>query len=769
MKVSVRDLVEFVLRSGDLVWTMNGHSRTTEGIKAHQFIQKGYGKEYQPEVRLSYFFEQDGMNIEIHGRADGIIQRDTGICIDEIKSTTRDLDLLDEMFSEVHWAQVKCYAFIYASQTELTAIDVQLTYYHLEHGEIRVYTHSYTFKELKKFFFELVENYLQWAKSLQVWKKNRDISIRNMQFPYPSYRDGQRELVIAAYKTIEQGKKLFVKAPTGIGKTMATLFPALKALSNGSTSQIFYLTAKTITRTVAEKALSELQNQGLRIKSLTLTAKEKICFQPGEPCAPEECSYAKGYYDRVRSGVEEIFKQDLWNRSQIEKYAQKHTICPFEFSLDLSLWADIVICDYNYVFDPRVYLRHLFLEGGEYLFLIDEAHNLVDRARDMFSAELAKEPFLELKKEVKDNYPQLAKRMQKVNLQMGKLKRERVEDFQKNFPDALYPCLQQFIYEADRFLKDEKIVPWKEKLLELYFKVQGFLRTTEYYDERYITLYKESKEGFSVKLFCLDPSRLLSEAFKRGRAAILFSATLSPIEYFMKILGGEETAYKLKLNSPFPAENLCLMVHAGISTRYKKRETSYDPLAELIATVVNIKKGNYLVFFPSYDYLLQVYERFKEQTQKVRILVQTPGMTESEREDFLEQFLEDPVEPLVGFALMGGIFGEGIDLKGSRLSGAIIVSVGLPQLCLEREMIRSYFQSTLNQGFEYAYMYPGLNKVFQAVGRVIRSDEDRGVVLLVDERFGRLNYLHLFPPEWKNIHNVSKLHEVQGVIRSFWN
>lgn len=769
MKVSVRDLVEFVLRSGDLVWTTNGHSRTTEGIKAHQFIQKGYGKEYQPEVRLSYSFEQDGMNIEIHGRADGIIQRDTGICIDEIKSTTRDLDLLDEMFSEVHWAQVKCYAFIYASQTELAAIDVQLTYYHLDHGETRVYTHSYTFEELKNFFIELVENYLQWAKSLQVWKENRDISIHNLVFPYPFYRAGQRELVIATYKTIEQGKKLFVQAPTGIGKTMATLFPALKALSNGATSQIFYLTAKTITRTVAEKALCELQHQGLRIKTLTLTAKEKICFQPGDPCDPEICSYAKGYYDRVRRGIEEIFREDLWNRSQIEKYAQKHTICPFEFSLDLSSWADIVICDYNYVFDPRVYLRHLFLDGGEYLFLIDEAHNLVDRAREMFSAELVKESFLEFQKEVKGSYPQLAKRMQKVNLQMGKLRRERVENFQKNFPDTLSPSLQHFMSEVDRFLKEEKIVPWKEKLLELYFKVQGFLRTAEYYDERYITLYDESKEGFSVKLLCLDPSRLLTEAFKRGRAAILFSATLSPIEYFMKILGGEETAYKLKLNSPFPEENLCLMLHAGISTRYAKRETSYDPLAELIATVVNIKKGNYLVFFPSYDYLLQVYERFKEQNQEVRTLVQTPGMTESEREDFLDQFQEDPVESLIGFALMGGIFGEGIDLKGSRLSGAIIVSVGLPQLCLEREMIRSYFQSTLNQGFEYAYMYPGLNKVFQAVGRVIRSDEDRGVVLLVDERFGRLSYMHLFPPEWENIHNVSKLHEIQGVIRSFWN
>lgn len=768
MKVSVRDLVEFELRSGDLVWAANGHSRTLEGMKAHQFIQKRYGQEYQPEVRLSYLYEQDGMNIEIHGRADGIIQEDTGFCIDEIKSTTRDLDLLDEMFSEIHWAQAKCYAFIYAAQTDLKAIDVQLTYYNLDNGETRILRHTYTFEELKEFFISLVGSYLRWAKRIQVWKEIRDRTIKNLVFPYRSYRAGQRELIIATYKTIEQGKKLFVQAPTGIGKTIATLFPGLKALFSGLISQIFYLTAKTITRTVAEKALIELQNQGLRIKRLTLTAKDKICFQPEDPCDPEKCIYAKGYYDRVRLGIADIFEHDIWTRSEIEEYARKYSICPFEFSLDLSPWADIVICDYNYVFDPRVYLRHLFLEGGDYLFLIDEAHNLVDRAREMFSAELMKKPFLELKKEVKGSYPQLAKRMQKVNLQMGKLKKERMEDFQKNSPDVLYPSLHQFIQEAERFLKEEKDAPWKDKLLDLYFQVQGFIRASEYYDERYVTLYKESKENFNVKLYCLDPSRLLAEAFKRGRAAILFSATLSPIEYFMKILGAEESAYKLKLKSPFDEKKLCLMMHTGISTRYTQRETSYDPLAEVISTVVNSRKGNYLIFFPSYDYLLRVYDRFDSQNQGVRTLVQTPGMSEAEREAFLAQFQKDPDESLVGFALMGGIFGEGIDLKGSRLSGAIIVGVGLPQLCLEREMIRSYFQSTLNQGFEFAYMYPGLNKVFQAVGRVIRTEEDRGIVMLIDERFGHLSYIRLFPPEWKNILSISKLPEIQEVIQSFW-
>lgn len=769
MRVSVRELVEFVLQSGDLQATANGPSRTLEGIKAHQFIQKAYGQEYQPEVRMSYVSEQDGIELEIHGRADGIIQKETGICIDEIKSTTRDFEQWEESFSEIHWAQVKCYAYIYAVQAGLTTIEVQLTYYQLNYGETRILTRTYSFEDLQNFFTGVVQSYLHWAKNIQAWTETRNLSIQKLVFPYRSYRPGQRELVIAVYKTIEQRKKLFAQAPTGIGKTVATLFPALKSLAEGLTSELFYLTAKTMTRTVAEKTLSDLQNQGLRIKRLTLTAKDKICFLPDSSCDPKECPYARSYYDRVRLAIEEIFEEDSWTRAIVEAYAYKHSVCPFEFSLELTQWADIVICDYNYVFDPRVYLRHLFLEGGDYLFLVDEAHNLVDRAREMFSAEIVKEPFLKLKKEVQTDYPQLGKRLQKINTQLGKLKKEQTVDFQKDPPTELYSCLQQFSKETERFLREEKSVPWKEEVLDLYYKTLGFLRTAEYYDERYVTLYKQGQEGFSVKLYCLDSSLLLAESFKRGRAAILFSATLSPIEYLMKMLGGEGSSYKLRLSSPFPPENLCLMFHAGISTRYTQRDSSYDQLAEVIKTVVKSKTGNYLIFFPSYVYLQQVYERFVLQNQEIRTILQTPGMIEDEREVFLAQFQENPEETLVGFSLLGGIFGEGIDLTGSRLSGAVIVGVGLPQICLERDLIRDYFQATLKRGFEYAYMYPGLNKVLQAVGRVIRTEQDRGVVLLVDERFARSSYRKLYPREWQPLHYISNLQAIEEQSRAFWN
>lgn len=769
MRVSVRELVEFVLRSGNLQSTAKGPSRTLEGIKAHQFIQKAYGQEYQPEVSLSYVYIQEGRELEIHGRADGIIQKETGICIDEIKSTTRDFGQWDESFSDIHWAQVKCYGYIYAAQVGLKVIEVQLTYYQLNSGETQIFTRSYSLEDLEDFFIKVVQSYLDWAKKIESWAEVRNLSIHSLAFPYPSYRSGQRELVIAVYKTIEQGKKLFAQAPTGIGKTMATLYPALKSLAEGLSREVFYLTAKTMTRTVAEKALSDLQNHGLRIKRLTLTAKDKICFLPDSTCDPVECPYARGYYDRVRLAVEEIYEEDSWNRAMIENYAHKHSVCPFEFSLDLTQWADLVICDYNYVFDPRVYLRRLFLEGGDYLFLVDEAHNLVDRAREMFSAEIVKEPFSKLKKKVQTDSPLLGKKLQKVNGQLGKLKKEQTEDFQIDPPTELYPSLHQFVKAAEVFLREEQSVPWKEEFLDLYFKTLGFLRTAEYYDERYNTLYKQGQEGFSVKLYCLDPSLLLAESFKRGRAAILFSATLSPIEYFMKILGGEESSYKLKLSSPFPPQNLCLMLHAGISTRYTQRDTSYDQLAEVIETVVKSKIGNYLIFFPSYVYLQHVCERFELNNPEIHTIVQTTGMTEEEREVFLAQFQENPEQTLVGFSLLGGIFGEGIDLTGSRLSGAVIVGVGLPQICLERDLIRDYFQTTLKRGFEYAYMYPGLNKVLQAVGRVIRTEQDRGIVLLVDDRFARSSYRKLFPHEWQPLHIISNIQAIEEQSRVFWH
>jgi DNA excision repair protein ERCC-2 len=775
IKVSVRNLVEFVLMQGDLQPASIGASRAQEAIKAHQYIQKTSGAEYEAEVTLSYIYLQEDLGLEIKGRADGVIKREFGACIDEIKTTSLDLNLIDEDFSDLHWAQAQCYAFMYAVQEGLETMETQLTYFQLDTAKTKKFSKRFSLKELSEFFISLVERYLTWARHLQEWSVRRDTSIRMLQFPFGTYRPGQRELAVAVYKTIKESQKLFAQAPTGIGKTMGTLFPAFKAMAEGLTVQIFYLTAKTITRTVAEKAISELQKQGLAIKRLTLTAKSKMCFLPEAACLPEECCFAKGYYDRVRGAVEDVFGEEAWTRQVIEEYARKHELCPFEFSLEMANWADVVICDYNYVFDPRVYLRRFFLEGGEYTFLVDEAHNLVDRAREMFSAELGKESWLTLKQLTKDADPKLAKSLTKVNSALVKERKrcteenEKEECVDKEPPTKLIQALRKFVKEAEQFLKtNDQPLLWREQLVEQYFQALSFIRTSESYDERYVTYLQETRGDFLVKLFCLDPSVRLKEALGRGRAAVLFSATLSPMDYFMNVLGGEETSYKLKLASPFPAENLCLLINDRISTKYKQRAQTYEQVAEAIATVALHKEGNYLVYFPSYNYLQEVYLRFREQYQQVSVICQTSGMEEEEREEFLAAFAANPEQTLVGFALMGGIFGEGIDLIGDRLSGAIVVGVGLPQIGLEREIIRSYYETTSGQGYEFAYMYPGLNKVLQAVGRVIRTEEDRGIVLLIDERFSLRPYKQLFPEEWKEIHYVANADLIRKTIGNFW-
>ncbi|WP_420841534.1 ATP-dependent DNA helicase [Desulfosporosinus fructosivorans] len=785
IKVSVRTLVEFVLKQGDLQPGSIGASRAQEAIKAHQYVQSTSGLDYMPEVTLRYIYAKpkaqqacdlsEDFGLEISGRADGIIKKDFGGCIDEIKTTSLDLSLIEESFSDLHWAQAQCYAFMYAVQEGLEVMETQLTYFQLDMALIKRFSRSFSLTELSEFFFSLAERYLAWAIKLQKWSEVRDASIRAMQFPFGKYRPGQRELAVAVYQTIKQSQKLFAQAPTGIGKTLGTLFPALKAMAEGLTVQIFYLTAKTITRTVAEKSLTDLQKRGLAIKRLTLTAKRKLCFLPEATCQPEDCPYARGYYDRMRGAVEDLFSEEAWTRQVIESFAHKHSICPFEFSLEMANWADIVICDYNYVFDPRVYLRRFFLDGGEYTFLVDEAHNLVDRAREMFSAELGKESWLRLKRQTKDDNARLTKSVTKVNSVLVKEKKRCAEVsgnreiVEKELPVKLNHALHNFVKEAEHFLKkNDHPVVWREQLVEHYFLALSFIRTADSYDERYVTYLQPTQDDFRVKLFCLDPSVRLKEALGRGRAAVLFSATLSPMDYFMNVLGGEEASFKLKLTSPFPAENLCLLINDRISTKYKQRASTYDLVAEAISAAVFHKEGNYLVYFPSYEYLQQVYLQFRAQNQPISVICQTPGMEEEERDEFLAAFATNPEQTLVGFALMGGIFGEGIDLIGDRLSGVIVVGVGLPQMGMERDIIRSYYETTSRQGYEFAYMYPGLNKVLQAVGRVIRTEEDRGIVLLIDQRFSLSAYKKLFPAEWKKVHYAVDAESIRKIIGSFW-
>ena len=775
IKISIRNLVELVLRSGDIDNRLVSSSRMLEGTKIHQKLQKESGDRYTKEVFLSYDYLIDGFNIKLEGRADGVISEPEGIVIDEIKSTARPLEYIDEEFSLLHWAQAKCYAFIYCVQNDIKNIFVQLTYFQIDTEEKKIIRRAYEINELQDFMRQLLERYLVWARMSDAWNTIRDCSIKQLQFPFPKYRKGQRELAVAAYKTIIQDRKLFVQAPTGIGKTVSTLFPAVKAFGEQHISKIFYLTAKTITRQVAEEAFSRMREGGLKFRTLTLTAKDKICFCTEVNCNPDHCQYARGHYNRVNDALTDILeKSQVLTREIIEEFAQKHRVCPFEFALDLSLWADCVICDYNYVFDPRVYLKRFFLNNdGDYAFLVDEAHNLVDRAREMFSAQISKTAFYEAKKNMKKHQPKIAKSLNNINTCMISLRKQCGETgymINKEEPGDLYKLLNRFVTEAEEWIvkNQNKGIEGFDQLLEVYFNAIAFLKISEFYDQRYVTFIEANGSEVRVKLFCVDPSYLLSEAVKRGKSAVFFSATLTPLSYFMDILGGNAEDYNISLCSPFDTERLCLLVQDAVSTKYKNRENSYAAIVDIIKAAVDMRVGNYLVYFPSYKYMNEVYSRFVEKYPEIDTFVQESAMSEEEREIFLNRFQPSNTSPMICFGVLGGIFSEGIDLKGDRLIGAIVIGVGLPQISIEQDIIMEYFQKKNGMGYENAYMFPGMNKVLQAAGRVIRSENDRGVVLLVDERFSQRNYRSLFPKHWEHGSSVRSNRELKKKLEQFW-
>ena len=843
IKAPVRTVVELILRNGDItsgnadanIFDIAGNTAAVLGGKAHRKIQKSKFGDYKSEVVLNCAFEfaDFGFELNLGGRADGIFTDETGvICIDEIKSAFTPFEFIDGE-NIMHWGQVMCYAYMYivnnpelppstsltppsakrgalereqtpapllaeggvaaATGGVLQKINAQITYYQLETEETKVYKKTFDFTELESFIKDLTDKYALWIKMERDWKITRNESIDKLAFPFEKYRPGQRELAAGAYRAIIAEKKLFVNAPTGIGKTISTIFPAIKSMTHSNSDKIFYLTAKTLTRTVAYDAIYKMQLLGLQFKTVTVTAKDKICFlcKDGKErrCSPEYCEYAKGHYDRVNDAIIETFKNsNAITREIIEQYAEKHKVCPYELSLDLSVYSDAVICDYNYVFDPVIYLRRFFQNNYDknYVFLIDEAHNLVDRAREMYSAEIKKSKFSSLKKSqvIGKKNKLLKKTVADINKFMLDYKKRCLseennfnnyivlKEQDKEFSDLLW----RFKTEAEIFFQENKDIAaaappeLREQYLELlqtYFDVILYQVILNLYDERYVTYISAENSDLTVKLFCLDPSFLIGEALKRAKSAIIFSATLSPLSYYREILSGAEEDKEQSLPSPFDRNNLCLIVGADVKTKYKDREGSYEKVAEYINIVATHSKGNYLAFFPSYEYMKNVYEIFCEKYPETPSIIQTSGMKEEERDIFLGNFDETSKNTLVGFCVMGGIFSEGIDLVGDRLNGAIIVGVGLPKLSSERDIIKRYFESKNGLGYEYSYMYPGMNKVLQAAGRVIRTETDKGIVLLLDERFNYRYYRELFPGHWSHAKVVKNPSQMKNILTKF--
>ncbi len=775
--VSVHSLVEFVMQAGDL--TSGGfqkRDRAQAGTQGHKRVQRSRPEGYETEVEIICRVEDTDLPLEVRGRIDGVYANQVPVIIEEIKTTTLGLNLVGEEHNPLHWAQAQCYAYMYARKQSLSEISIHLTYYHLDSREEKTFERHFMLSELDAFFSGLVTTYLDWFRKVYAWGARRDRSIQQFEFPYKEYRPGQRDMAVAVYKAIRDNDRLYVQSPTGVGKTIATLFPAVKALGQGLASKIFYLTAKTSGRLVAEKTLEDMRQSGLHLKSVTLTAKEKICFCPPVNCDPEICMFASDYFGKVKMALEEIEQHQAFTRPVVEEIGRKYEVCPFELSLDLALWVDCIICDYNYAFDPRVYLHRFFDFVAEpYIFLVDEAHNLPDRARSMYSAELDKKAVLDLQRTLKPHLPGLAKKLSVINqILLEKRKACQVEEkdalVENEPPEELLKAVREFSQKAEDWLVLNSPTEFRQDLLEFYFSCSNYLRTAEYFDTFYVSYFeRQGQSNLKTKLFCLDPAPMLAAPFERSQSTIFFSATLLPLEYFMKLLTGDASHPRRIFQSPFPVENVSLLIHNGIATRYAKRSDSYDAIACAVETIYSAHVGNYLVFFPSYAYLVEVLEILKERLPESQLHVQTRGMTETERESFLSRFSESNQETLVGLAVMGGVFGEGIDLVGERLIGAVVIGAGVPQVCLENDLIKEYFDGQNTSGFAYAYQYPGFNRVLQATGRVIRTESDRGVILLIDERFTHARYRNLFPAHWRGFQVVRSTSEIKDKLTGFWS
>ncbi len=772
IRISVRNLVEFILREGDIDNRKAGlpdKEAMKLGGRIHRKIQRQMGSDYHAEVPLKITVPCEGFAIQIEGRADGIQKTADGVVVDEIKGVLRELEYIEKPVG-VHLAQAKCYGYIYGKQQELDSITVQMTYCQMETEEVKRFQETFSIEELERWFFDIVMQYEKWARFQIEWRQTRDATIKEAEFPYP-YREGQRELVTSVYRTILRKKKLFIQAPTGVGKTMTTIFPAVKAVGEGLGDKIFYLTAKTITRTVAEQAFQILKKNGLQYKVATLTAKEKICFCEKAECNPDVCPYAKGHFDRVNDAVYEmITTMEEMSRENIETQAKKNSVCPFEMGLDVSLWVDAIICDYNYVFDPNAHLKRFFSEGkkGEYLFLIDEAHNLVERGREMYSAVLYKEEFLQMKKAVRYESVKLTRQLEGCNQMLLEMKRECQTYKEYNSISHFALKLLNVMNGLQKLLEEKEQVD--EEVLEFYFHVRNFLNIYEEVDENYV-IYTELEEGgdFKLKLFCVNPAVKLQNFLSQGNSTVFFSATLLPIRYYKKLLSVETDDYAVYAHSPFKEANRLLVLGQDVSTKYTRRGYEmYERFAIYIKNVMQAKPGNYLVFFPSYRFMEEVMETFERyRTEEMCCMIQEQNMNEQDREAFLQEFEAEREGSLAGFCVMGGIFSEGIDLTGERLIGAMIVGTGLPQVCNEREILKQYFDRHGENGFDYAYLYPGMNKVLQAAGRVIRTEEDKGVIALLDDRFAGRRYLEIFPREWRKL-TYCNVKTIGEKVEQFW-
>ena len=772
LRLSVHQLVDFLLRSGDIDNRVFNRSSMNEGSRLHSVYQAKQSKNYMSEYALSVPINVDGIDITLEGRADGIIKRrDGSFCVDEIKTTVEDLKVFHEENLEWHLGQAKCYAYMFAKLNDLDFIGIKLTYIRQgKEKEQLIDTYYFNYLELEQFVLDLIAEYLQFYNIIFQKLEKRNQSIETLAFPFANYRKGQRELAKYAYVSAKKGKRLYLEAPTGIGKTMSTIFPFIKAIKDDEKSKIFYLTAKTSGKEAAHQAIRILKDKGLSLSDIIITAKDKICFCKGKACNPDECPYTKGYYNKIQTVLRYcLLNYDDFDLNLINRIAYENQICPFEFELDLSLFMDIIVCDYNYLFDPISYMKRYFDEdSSHFLALVDEAHNLVDRSRSMYSATLSYEMFKNARKSVKHS------KLSKLKLalsKMNKMFKEYIEDNEdgehviNSFNDYTYKTISSFITTMQDINKNDNKEMSKD-LLSFYLEVNRFARILEFVNDDYLLYYEKKKEEVLLNVICLDASKFLRSALNSLKGSVLFSATLSPIDYYVNLLGGDEKSPRVIFPSPFPKNNLKIIIAPKVSIRYKNRESSYQNVADYIKSFVKNKIGNYFIFLPSYEYLhkLMPYIDLKD----VNVYEQNQEMTDEEKEAFLANFVANPQKTTLGFVVVGGAFGEGIDLVSDRLIGAVIVGVGMPKINFISNYISKHYDEMGLSGYDYAYLNPGMNKVMQALGRVIRSENDRGAVLLIDERYATNEYHDCFKAEWRDYEVALKPEEVSDICKSFF-
>ncbi|AKP67602.1 helicase C-terminal domain-containing protein [Companilactobacillus ginsenosidimutans] len=778
-RIGIRQLVEFVLRSGNLDESKDSQNTALMGAQIHRRLQKERSADYESEVYLKKVVPMNDEDYVISGRADGIEMTDDSALIEEIKTSDQKYEDLSDNTLELYWGQVQVYGYLLLDEhPELDEVTLQLTYFQVNENKTTTDQEVFKREDLNEFFQKLIDEYEYWLKLRSDMRKTRNESITDLPFPFPEFRTGQHEMAAAVYKTICLKTRLFVEAPTGTGKTISTLFPAIKAMGEDKIQRLFYLTAKQSTRHVAEEAIDLMSNDGLKLKSITLTAKEQIRFPEEKDVLPDKNPFMIGYYDRLKPALKDILQHETSiTRSVIEYYARKHTIDPFEFSLDTSLFCDVIICDYNYLFDPLVFLQRFFTEKDpDNFFLIDEVHNLVSRSRDMYSVEVSNERIPSLLKEAaaqKKGTKKLQNQLEKVQKTFDDI-RATVEILKKDdlvtadVPVNLMKTMNKFAEFMTDWMKEKEPSDFLDHMRDFFFDCFTFVKIFGFYDDTYKTRIVIDGDKVSVKQICLDTSYFLDQSMKLGSGAILFSATLSPMDYYQNVLGGVENSLPYQLPSPFPAQNQDILVTQYISTTYYQRAANQPKIVDSLYTMASKKKGNYLFFFPSYGYLRQIKDAFEQNHPDVKTVEQSSAMDAKARTEFLDQFIEDPDETLVGFCVLGGIFSEGIDLRGDRLIGVAIVSVGLPGLSPENNLIRDYYDGENGQGFAYAYQLPGMNNVLQAAGRLIRSSTDVGVILLLDQRFASQRYVNLFPPHWNGYKRVSTVQNLSNEIDNFW-